>query len=408
MTYRDKQKEAGTFMEKFLAFLPKLIVAIALSIFGWNLYANAQVQDLVEYTEEGRSESKDIVQAKQDAIQDAIEKVSSKIIREIIGDSKFDRQFSSIKSKIISQSDKYIPFIKTSSSKVDAEQTRMNVTMKVALKNLEILLQKNGFLSATEGPAIVLPILMYSDLVNHKSIRWWVDSPEVLNPFLLNIQKDYIENLKKSFLSMGFHVLDPQTWQYRRQVPNHLQIESLRTQDQQLLAESFKAQLVVKGDIQIENSKLPQTYKIVMKFLILHVGNGRVIADSVRSAETEAGAFASVVPKKLEILNQEMNSDLTSQVSEAWTKGTLTTVPVRLAIRGNFEYRTLENIKEDIKQQIRNVRSISERLFTGNQIELDIDVEGGVEVLAKSLKHMRFRSHPLTVDSVEPSRITLK
>jgi hypothetical protein len=371
------------------------------------VFSFAQDQ-LVEYTEEGRSESVDSVQQRQDIIQDAIEKVSSKLSRELIGDARFERLQANIKAKVFTQSDKYIPFVKTGPLRVNGTHTLMNVTMRVSPKSLESLLQQAGFMSSAEGAATILPVVSFSDLVNHKSYQWWMTGAEEGSAFLKLQERAYFENLKNNFTKFGFQVQDPVVNQSRKVLPANLQVESLRTQDYQAMGDALKAQIVIKGDVKIENGKTPQVYRISSRFSVYHVGNGRVVADSLRNSETDPGLFATVVPRKLAALNEDINQDLATQVNEAWTRGTLGATLIRLAIKGNFDFKALEAIKEDIRTQVRSVRSLSERLFTRTQVEFDVDVEGGAEALAKSLSQAHWRGLQLRVDSVESGRVTLR
>lgn len=375
-----------------------------------NLHSTmAFAQDhLIEYTEEGRSESEDSVQQRQDIIQDAIEKVSNKLIRELIGDAKFDKQATAIKAKVLPQSDKYIPFVKTGSSRTDGTQTRMNVTLKISQKSLESVLQQAGLLSSTDGSATLLPVVSFSDFVNHKSFQWWMSSADDPNTFLKSQERLFFESLKNNFSKIGFQILDPVSSQLKKNIPLNLQIEALRTQDYSAMAEALKAQLVLKGEIRIEAGKLSQSYRITSRFTVLHSGNGRVVADSLRTVETESGLFTSVVGKKMQLVYEDINQDLAAQVNEAWTRGTFGANLIRLAIKGNFDYKTLEGIKEDIKTQVRTVRSISERLFARNLVEFDVDVEGGAEALAKAIGQLKWRAVQLRVDSTEAGKVTLR
>ncbi len=365
---------------------------------------------LTEYTEEGRSESTDSVQQRQDIIQDATEKVSNRLIRELIGDARFDRQINTIKTKIIGQSDKYIPFIKTGEPRTDSNRTRMNVTLKVSQKSLVSLLQQSGLMSTQEGSPSLLPAVTFTDLVNHKSLSWWINigSSDDAGAFLKTQERVFFESLKTNFLKFGFQVQDPLKAQAKKTLPPNLQVEGLRTQDYLMMGELLKSQLVLKGDVKIESGKVSQSYKILTRFTVLHSGNGRVVADSLRNVETDSGPFAIVVPKKMAMLFEDINQDLATQFNEAWTRGTLGANLIRLVIKGVFDYKNLESVKEDIKTQVRAVHSLSERLFVGNQIEFDVDIEGGIEALSKSLGQVKWRTIQLRVDSVDANRIVLK
>lgn len=359
---------------------------------------------LVDFAEEGGSTSADSVQARQDAIQDAVERVSGRLIREMIGDSKFDRNLTSIKSKVMTQYDRYIPFIKTGDPRSVGEQTKITVQMKVSLESLESLLKKSGFMSAQEGPAILLPVVGYYDLINNRSMKWWVDKPEDLNPFLKGQDRVFNDALKSQFSKQGFHVQDPQSWHYRRQVPEALQLDSPRSQDYIALAENFKSQIVLRGDVKVDQGRTSQNYKVTAKLVVLG-SNGRVIADSLRSAETDAGTFHSVVQKKMVEVFDDVAQDLASQVQEAYSRGTLGATLIRLVILGNFNYKDVEQIKNEIRQQVRPVRTLTERLFVKGAVEFDVDVAGGIEALSQSFRKAVIRGAPVKVSQDGADRL---
>lgn len=369
------------------------------------LCSSAVAQEkLVDFTEEGSSNSVDSVQARQDAIQEAVERVSGRLIREIIGDSKFDRNLTSIKSKVITQYDKYIPFIKTGEARVVGEQIKTSVQMKVSLESLEALLKKSGFMSAQEGPAILLPVVGYYDLINNRSMKWWVDNPAELNPFLKSQDRAFNEALKTQFSKQGFHVQDPQSWHYRRQVPESLQLDSPRSQDYIALAENFKSQIVLRGEVKVDQGRTTQNYKVTAKLVVLG-SNGRVIADSLRSAETEAGTFHSVVQKKMADVFEDIAQDLAAQVQEAYSRGTLGATLIRLVVSGNFNYKDVEQIKNEVRQKIKPVRTLTERLFVKGVVEFDVDVAGGMEALSQSFQKAVIRGAPVKVSQDGTDRL---
>jgi hypothetical protein len=117
----------------------------------WSFLAEAS-REFVEVSTEAVSEKASMAGAKQEIFQLASDNISEKYIRQIIGDSKFEKNRDIIKNKVMSNSAKYILYIKGGQAERTASGIRMNVTMKLALKSLRQLLLNQGLLYEIEGP----------------------------------------------------------------------------------------------------------------------------------------------------------------------------------------------------------------------------------------------------------------
>jgi hypothetical protein len=158
------------------------------------------------------------------------------------------------------------------------------------------------------------------------------------------------------------------------QIPRSYQNERLSLDDMQFLSQYFGAPLMIDG--QVQYSKSPDSsnrYRIEVKLLALQVSNGRPIADVSRKFETELGSFESSVDKKIRESIDATSQELASQVYEAWQRGSLGSTILRLTFRGKIPFNQKEAFKEKLKNQVREIRNIRERLITADSVAYEVD-----------------------------------
>ncbi len=81
----------------------------------------------------------------------------------------------------------------------------------------------------------------------------------------------------------------------------------------------------------------------------LQVSNGRNIADCPVASDTDSGSRETAVDKKLREVIEATANDLSSQVLEAWQRGSLGTSVIRLTIQGRNSLPLMESLKERIR-----------------------------------------------------------
>lgn len=370
------------------------------------LTRTADAQERVqEYTENGRSVATDTGTAKQEAIQDAVAKVTNRLVKEMLGESKFEKSKEIIKNKVITKSENFVPYIRSGPPKLEGSEQVFAVTLRISITSLENVLKSTGLLQVHDGPQTILPMVGFVDLVNNKSLKWWVQDLSSANSFLKSQERAFFESLKKGIKERGWSVINAEATQYKSGVPTALQLESPRSQDVVKLAEQMKSQLVVRGDMRFEPGNTSQSFKVTLRLRVLQTPSGRTVADSTRTSETESGVFTTVVSKKSAELMDDSIQELYGQIQDAMGRGQLGTQVVRLSIDGWLGPKDLEVLKEDLRFQVRTVKRVSDRLFARDRIELELDVTGGPQSLVQTVQAMKYRQAKLKFDRLEGDRI---
>lgn len=332
----------------------------------------AQSSGLIERSFSGVSDQRAPQAAKREIQEKASQKISEDLIKELIGEERYTKNKTLIQNKVEKLSNRYIPFAKPSELVQEGNSYKMTVVLKVSLKDLKTLLQEHSLLAENDTVPLVLPLVTFTDKVDFKSFRWWKPE-EVANKAFLISQNRHFENaLRGAFQKYSFYLV--KTSSLGLQIPRSYQNERLSLDDMQFLSQYFGAPLMIDG--QVQYSKSPESsnrYRIEVKLLALQVSNGRPIADVSRKFETETGSFEASVDKKIRETVEATSQELASQVFEAWQRGALGSTVLRLTFRGKIPFNQKEAFKEKLKNQVREIRNIRERLVTADSVAYEVD-----------------------------------
>lgn len=332
----------------------------------------AQSSDLIERSFTGTSNEKTPQAAKRDIQEQAAQKVSEDLIKELIGEERYTKNKTLINNKIEKISNRYIPFTKPSELMQDGTVYKMTVALKVSVKDLKTLLQEYSLLAENDTVPLVFPLISFTDKVDLKTFRWWKPEDGGNKNFLISQNRQFENALRTAFQKYNFYLV--KTVPLSLQIPRTYQNERLNLDDMQFLSQYFGAPLMIEG--QVQYSKSPDSsnrYRIEVKLLALQVSNGRPIADVSRKFETEMGVFEAAVDKKIRETVDSTSQDLASQVFEAWQRGALGTQILRLTFRGKIPFNQQEAFKEKLKNQVREIRNIRERLVTSDSLAFEVD-----------------------------------
>jgi len=350
--------------------MKKVLMLFATLIFSQMVLA--QSSELIEKNFTGTSDNKTPQSAKREIQDKASQKVSEDLIKELIGEERYTKNKTLIQNKVLKLSNRFIPFVKASELTPEAGGYKMTVTLKISLKDLKTLLQEQSLLAENDTVPLVLPLITFTDKVDLKSYRWWKAEESTNKAFLVS-QNRLIENaLRGAFQKYSFYLVKTST--LGLQIPRSYQNERLSLDDMQFLTQYFGAPLMIDG--QVQYSKSPDSsnrYRIEVKLLALQVSNGRPIADVSRKFETEMGAFEPSVDKKIRESIDATSQELASQVFEAWQRGSLGSTILRLTFRGKIPFNQKEAFKEKLKNQVREIRNIRERLVTADSVAYEVD-----------------------------------
>lgn len=364
--------------------------------------------DLEEVSVVADTEQKQPASAKKDITEKAIEQASLNFIEQMIGKQKTLEQMGTLKSKIISQSGKYIPFVKAGRLKAVSGKYQMEVTLKIDPENLRTLMLQQGLLYKLDGPVKILPMVQFIDRVGTNSYRWWVERKADKTKFLRNHSHTLNLRLKDEFSKHGFYTYLPGKDRMGRLIPKEIKNNDMRRQDHLFAGVLFKAPLVITGSVRIgESRETIGASHIQIQLTVIHSGNGRVVAEVDEEFETEVGDYEKAVTHRLASAYVTVAKDIGVQVMQAWKRGTFGARLLRLAVKGPLDFKGIEAFKKSVKKDILEIKNLRERAFETNRVVFEIDSVADEKKLAEKFKEKKVSGFNVQVVGIENNTLTL-
>lgn len=381
-----------------------LIVLIISSFIACNV---AFAEETVEITVTEASD-KSAALARQEILDKAADRVSVQFIKEIIGDAKYDKNKDVIKNKILRQSSRYVLFMRGGTPRTQGSRTEMDVTLRVSRKNLQDLLLNQGLLYKMEGAPRILPMITMTDRVNSRAYSWWGTSSFEDRSFAITQLDRFHRSLQTKTRSKGFFALNPTAAPMNAAAPDAFRSDNPSKEDLMFLGEYFRTQIVVRGQILLMAIDNSNSFRIETKLSALHTGNGRIVGEVIRTYDTSPGVFQSVISEKLSEVSDQMADDLAVQLFEAWRSGTFGASLINLAVVGDLNYQQMQSFKSSLMSQVRDIKSLKERLFSPGRVTFEVDSSVNSRQLAEGLKSKRLDQFQVDVVSVRNDGLELR
>ncbi len=373
---------------------------------------------IVQVSVEGVSSSDVQVKAKTDSLQDAINKGALQVIGNLIGPVKLEKNLSVINSKVLSQTGKFVQFYKASEAITrdlggGVKQTVTSVTMKISVSSVRDILAGQGLLYQSEGPATILPVLkIIEKRENGRQFTWWAEEVTSRTQSLKDEEKSIIHLFDSAFRPKNFYVIDPTAAHFVQWLPADYRSENLSPEQLLWFGEFFRGQIVLSGDVILEpaneSSHDGAGLKLSTRIVAYHTSNGRVVGEVSRVFEIPYRDWDTGVHEVLHKGFSEITKDLSSQVSDESTRGTLGASVLKLTLRGNFNYEDLENFKKQIISKMGEVKNIRERLQERGVTTFELDYGGDVNALARALSENSFEGFKVAVQGTGNNEVNLR
>lgn len=381
-----------------------LVLLFFLPLLVW-----AQNVQLLDQVYEGKSQNKNALQAKREIMDEATEKIVETLIKEIIGETKYGRNKTLIKEKILKNSARFIPFVRPGELLNAADEYRMKVSMKVSISDLQKMLLENGLFYESDATPSIVPLVRWSDKINMSQFVWWKQKDSTFKSFLMKQNKNLEQSLKSAFIKNQFYVMQPTELNYHQIFEHALTSDKLTHESWGILADSLGAQIVLDGEINIrKSSERSEAYVIDIRLSALQILNSRSIADVSRQYETDAGGMEFVVDKKLSEIWDSLTQDLAAQVFEAWSRGAIGSSLYKLVLKGRLPLQQKELFKEYIKNNVREVKNIKERLISSDAVVYVLDSSLAPNEIAQKLKEFSIPPFKVVLDSSDELEIVYK
>ncbi len=330
--------------------------------------------DLIERVVELESKEKNAVLAKKEILEEAILKTSENLVEELVGEAKSTRNKILIQNKILKNSARFIPYTKTgelialnasvaganvSNNAANADSNfKMAVTLKIKIDELKKLLLENGLFYENDGSPIVVTFIKWIDGNQDQGYSWWLEEASTKSmASLMVIEKAFETYLKSSLQKNYFYLIRPAAFNYQYYLDKPTGSDLVSLSDMQSFAQSLGAQIIIKGQVLVKGPQLHFDLEG------LQVQNLRAIAQVSRKFPIEKNKEA------FEVLSQE----LSSQILEAWQKGSLGASLYRLSFNGRMPPLARENIKDFLKTKLKELKNMKERYLEYSKLTYDIE-----------------------------------
>jgi hypothetical protein len=365
---------------------------------------SANGSGLVERVYHAQMKSDSANSAKKKMIEEAIAKTSEAVIQEIIGPVRFQKSKNDIQNKLMKQTGRFIPVMKTGEIGKDAEGNfTLAVTMQVSLKTLELILKEQGLLYEMEATPIILPMVNYIDQVQNKSYRWWRSIRDADQGQQYSNLEKY---LQRSFGEQGFYVERPNGTGLELLRPSVFDKDNFTPEDWTQLAQLYKVSAFIEGDIRVVVPPgTSDSMGLEIQLLARQVSTGKVLAELYRKGQWDKRDFWN--QKRVQQWVDSTFKDLAVQVKESWQRGTFSSSVLKLIVKGGLPLSRFQKFKDQIQSQSRLVRQIRERVIGADELVFDIDVTGNTSDLSSQLQTVIFDDQKFQLFAADAGSITL-
>jgi enamine deaminase RidA (YjgF/YER057c/UK114 family) len=343
-------------------------------------------------------------EAKQEAFERATEEGSRQLMEQLLGSDRAGKLWPQVASKVLKNSTRYVLFIKGSAPQELGTGTKIQVQIRLSPDNLEALLRELGALGG--GTVRLLPLVYVND-VNGSKYVWWADIGDEKNP---SSAKDYFKRVLKlttaHFKSKNVYLLDPASPSFRNGVPASYRMEGLRREDQALLAQYLKADVILSGKVDLVKPR-PDSVETRVDFALQlwQPRTGRVIAEGVNSEVVPVGS-AKAAGAAVDHVGGKLLNELAGKLAETVASGSLNLNIVRLSIVGPLGYKHMVEFRRQLAN-VRDIQALKERLFEPHRVTFEVETSVSGQELAKLVERTSFSLFKVDVENIQDDGLVL-
>ena len=342
-------------------------------------------------------------EAKQEAFDQATEEATRRYTEEILGASRMKEQWGQIRPKLLKNSTRYVLFIKGSTPSETPEGTRMTVQLRVSPDDLEKYLRELGVFAG--GTVRVLPLITVSESRGSR-YSWWAGATDESGALAQEYFKKVYPQLNSLFKAKSIFVFDPTATSFRMGVPASYRSEVLRREDQALLGQYLKADVILSGSIDVVRTRSDSPeHNVNYSLQLWQARSGRTLAD-ITKTESVANDTPKVVTAVLEQADKKIFTELAGKLAEVAAGGNLNLTTLRISVLGSLNYRQASEFRRQLSE-LRDIRSLKERLTATSQTVFEAETPVSAGELAKTVQKTRFNGFNVSVDSSRDDSLVL-
>ncbi len=386
-----------------------LMVVVFFSSPLWAQSVDPKNQKFLDRVDEGQSTQENPALARKEIIEKAINKAVESITKDMIGDAKWNRNRALVNSKVMKIAARFIPLMHPGEIVKTPQGYKMSMQMRVSIEDLNKVLQENGLLNPTDTALSAIPLIQITDRVQLQTYRWWRDNDDASKSFLQR-EGRLLEGALKTGLGRNyFYLITPTRFKVGEMMPTALRSETLRTEEQQLLAEMFNCQILIVGELQFDKAPAGQEgFVVQLRLQAQQASNGRVVGEVFRTFNTDKGSFEGAIDRKLKEVLEMVTGEFSSQILEAWQRGSLGSSVYRLVLKNIPTIKMREGIKEGFRQKSGEIRMIRERSISSSEVVYEVDSPLAPQEFSSRLNSIPVGANKLVFESIDGNSVYYK
>ncbi len=362
-------------------------------------------EQLIEEHIKGTSKASQPAAAKQEILDEAVERVAHTYFTKFLGEEKVKKNRTLIKTRILSQSGKFIPYIKSSDLSKNGNLFEMEVHLQVSTKNLKELLLNLGLLYESDGPIRILPLVSFFDRRRLTNLQWWSTPASVVDSSLRQINLLLDDELETRFRKESFFVFQPFENRLGDLLPPPFKGGGLSEGDASFATHYFEAHVGLVGKVVLEpDPDLVGQNLVILQIEARHSRNGRVLGQVFRKESFAHSHNEEIRREDMTNYFKEVAEGLATQVLQSWKSGTFESIPLRLTLRGPATFSRTQNFKSELSN-LPQIKAIRERRLSAKERVYEVDSSVESTLLKDLLTQVRFDG--FTVRALETSSDSL-
>lgn len=334
--------------------------------------------------------------ARDTAIEDALKRAVEQAVGTLINSESMVENFELLYDHIYSKSSGHIKSYNIIDSYKDDALYKVKVKAVVSLDNIIDELDSIGVLINRKHKPRVMVII--KDEITDNKLQGFPDLTVTENVIISKL------------ISNGFKIVDAKEG---KELTKHNQLLHSLGGDNRLAAKighEYGAEVMIIGKAiaswtNIKISSNMKSVNVNATVRAIRSDNAEVIASTSESGTEVHIDVAKGAQNAFKEIGDRLSDNLIKQILDKWRIETTNVALIELTVSGLDTFKDLVKLKNAIKQSIRGVKAIHQRIFTGGVARFEVDIRGDTQSLAEELVAIKFGNMELDITDVTQNNI---
>lgn len=335
--------------------------------------------------------------ARDSAIEDALRRAVEQVVGTLITSESMVSNYILLYDRVYSKSSGYVKSYKILSEKKTEDLYVVRINAKVGLDSISGDLQAIGLLMQRKHKPRVMIIVVETIEDNDLQVLENLSVTE--------------NSMIRTFQQKGFKVIDADTV---KKVAKRDQLLHALQGDNMLAAKiglQYGAEVVVMGNATASSSGYVMRGSNLLSIhanvtaRVIRADNAEIIAADDKTSTKAHISVVNGAHKAFKSAGEKLADNLIEQILSKWSDEITNLGSVVLVISGIGSFSDLIEFKRALTQNVRGVKSIHQRSFTGGVVKLEIDLRGDTQTLAETLVTRKMGNLRLDITDMSQNKI---